>query len=76
MPSARTGDGGYKLEHGRFQLNTRKHFCAVPVTALDGLPRGCGVSSRSRLDVGLSALLWMYLLEQRWDQATSRGFHP
>lgn len=67
MPRARTRDSGYILGHRRFHLNTRKHFCAASVTALNGLPRGGGgVSlgiSRSRLDVGLSALRWVDLLE-------------
>lgn len=36
----------HKLEHDKFLLNARKHFCAVQV--MEGwhrLPKGCGVSS-------------------------------
>ena len=29
--SARTRGSGYKMEHKRLHLNTRKHFCAVKV---------------------------------------------
>ena len=34
MASTRTRDVGNKLEHRRFSLNTKKHFCALKVMEL------------------------------------------
>lgn len=36
VTSAKTGDSRHKMEHRRFPLNTRKHFCIMQVTALVG----------------------------------------
>lgn len=71
--SATIRDNGHKLAYRRFLLNTRKQFCAVWVLELwHRLPRSCGMPSckmfKSNLDVGLDNLLWVILLEQKWDK--------
>lgn len=75
---AETGGSGHKLEHWRFHVDTRKHFCAVQVMEhWYRLLRVCGVSSLEIslrcLDTGLSTLLWVSLLKQGLDLVDSEA---
>lgn len=72
MPNARTRSNGSKLEHEGFSLNIRKSFCAVHGALPQAAQRLCGVSTleifKTYLDMVLSNLFWVTLLEQGWDQ--------
>ena len=46
VPRNKTRGNGYKLEHKKFHLNTRKHFCAGAGALAQATQRGCGVSSQ------------------------------
>jgi len=82
VPSARTRGSRHKLKHRMFLLNTRKNFCVIQVSEhWHRLLRGCGISSlgtfKSHLDVMLSTLLWVSLLEQGLSQMDRpRGAYP
>ena len=42
VPIDKTRGSGHKLENGKFQLNTRKNFFTVRVTALEQAAQGGG----------------------------------
>jgi len=62
-----TQGNGHKLEHKRFCLSGKKHFCALQVAERwHRLHRGCGLfsweGSNSHLVMELGTLLWVSLL--------------
>jgi len=62
----RASSNEHSLEHKKFPLNTRQHFCAVRVTEhWHRLPRSSSLETfRSHLDMGLGILLWVAHLDQ------------
>jgi len=74
VPVAWTRGNGHKLEHKKFHLNTRKHFCAGAGALAQATQRGCGVSSQRPSEAAWSrGCCWsmlhlkMFMYTIKWD---------